>query len=85
MSADTLEAFLAYATIPIYVIGLLVLIYIIAHSRLGFSLSGETKQTVKTELPQERPKTPVSTYLVMVAVFALFTVLAIINQKRQHL
>ncbi|MDQ2902676.1 MAG: hypothetical protein ABI456_09755 [Ktedonobacteraceae bacterium] len=84
MSADVLEAFLAYATIPLYVIGLLVLVYIIAHSQLGFSLSEEIKQTVKTELTQERPKAPVSSYLVLFVLFALFTVLAIMNQRRQQ-
>ncbi len=84
MSADALEAFLAYATIPIYVIGLLVLVYIVAHSQLGFSLAGQIKQSVKTELAQERPKAPISSYLVVVAVFALFTFLAITNQRRLH-
>lgn len=84
MSADVLEAFLAYATIPIYVIGLLVLVYIVAHSQLGLSLTEEVKETVKTELAQERPKAPISSYLVVAAMFALFTFLAITNQRRQH-
>lgn len=85
MSVDVFSSILSYATIPIYVFGLLFLVYIIARSQLGFSLSEEVKQTVKTELAQARPKAPVSTYLVVIVLFALFTILAITNQRRQHL
>ncbi len=85
MSVDVFSSILSYATIPIYVFGLLLLIYIIAHSQLGLSVSEEIKQTVKTELAQERPKAPISTYFVVALLFALFTALAITNQRRQHL
>lgn len=84
MSADTIEAFLAYATIPIYIFGLLFLVYLVAHSQLGLSVSEEMKESVKTELAQERPKAPISIYLVVLILFALFTFLAITNQRRQQ-
>jgi L-asparagine transporter-like permease len=85
MSVDVFSAILSYATIPIYVAGLLFLVYIIAHSQLGFSLSNQVKQSVKTELAQERPKAPISNYLVVVVLFALFTFLTIADQRRQKL
>jgi hypothetical protein len=84
MSVDVPSAILSYATIPVYVGGLLILVYLIAHSQLGFSLSEEVKETVKTELAQERPKVPISSYLVVAMMFALFTFLTITNQRRQH-
>jgi L-asparagine transporter-like permease len=85
MSVDVFSSILSYATIPIYVFGLLLLVYIIAHSQLGFSVSEEVTQTVKTELAQTRPKTPISTYLVVILLFAVFTILTITNQRRLHL
>lgn len=84
MSVDVFSAILSYATIPIYVVGLLFLVYIIARSQLGFSLSGLIKQSIKAELAQERPKGPISAYIVVFLLFALFTFLTITTQRRQH-
>ena len=85
MSVDVFSAILSYATIPIYVFGLLFLIYIIARSHLGFSFTGQVKQVVKTEVAQHRPKTPVSTYLVVVVLFILIIGVTIITERKQHL
>ena len=84
MSVDVLSAILSYATIPIYVVGLLILVYIIAHSQLGFSFSEQIKQSIKTDLAQKRSKAPVSAYLVVVVLFALFTVLTVTTRGKQR-
>ncbi|MBV9617220.1 MAG: hypothetical protein JO011_08375 [Ktedonobacteraceae bacterium] len=84
MSVDLLNAILSYATIPIYVVGLLVLVYCIARFQLGFSLSGQIKHSVKTKVTQQRLERPISAYLIIVLLFALFTFLTITNQRRRH-
>jgi hypothetical protein len=83
MSVDVFSAILSYATIPIYVAGLLILVYIIARTQLGFSLTEMVKKSVKTNMVQKRPKRPISTYLVVVVLFALFTVLTITTKRRR--
>lgn len=82
MQVDLLSAILSYATIPLYVGGLLVLIYIIARSQTGFSLSGEVKQVVAMNLEHRRREVPISAYLIVTALFALFTVLTVLNRRR---
>ena len=84
MSVDIFSAILSSATIPLYAIGLLFLVYMIARSQLGLSLSGQIKQSMKTGPAQKRPKGPIGNYLVVFLLFALFTLLTITNQRRQR-
>lgn len=97
MTVDVFSAFLSYITIPIYVFGLLFLVYIIARSQLGFSITGQMKQSVKSGLSNSRQKglkrlkgqnrsgMPIITYLIVFSLFALFTVMTIIRQRKQSL
>ncbi|GAC1466267.1 MAG: hypothetical protein NVS2B12_29610 [Ktedonobacteraceae bacterium] len=73
MSADLLEAIIAYALIPIYVFGLLILVYLIARYQLGlFSPQKHINEEQKT-LP--------STYIFVFLLFALFALLAFTSRK----
>ena len=87
MTVDLLSAILSYATIPVYVFGLLFLIYIISRSQLGFSISEEVKEVVETEIAEHRPKTktPISIYLLVAALFVLLIGGAMIAERKQHL
>lgn len=86
MAVDVFSAILSYATIPLYVAGLLLLVYIIARSQLGLSITGEVKEVVKTEIEEHRPETttPFSTCLVVAALFGLFIGATIITERRKR-
>jgi 5-bromo-4-chloroindolyl phosphate hydrolysis protein len=94
MTVDVFSAFLSYITIPIYVFGLLLLVYIIARSQLGFSFSRQIKSAAKTGLARKeqqkrkglkRSGAPMITYLLVFLLFALFTALTIITQREHKL
>ncbi len=86
MSVDVFSAILSYATVPVYVFGLLLLIYIIARSQLGFTFTGQVKEVVKAENEERRPKTktPIFSYLVVAALFVLFIGATIFTERNQH-
>jgi amino acid transporter len=73
MSADVLEAIIAYALIPIYVFGLLILVYLIAHYQLGLFSSQKHAYEEHTIAP--------STYIFAFVLFALFTLLAFLSRR----
>ena len=87
MSVDIFNAILSYVTIPLYVFGVLFLIYIIARSQLGFTVTGEVKEVVEAEIEEHRPKskTPIIAYLLVVAMFVLFIWSTIVTERKQHL
>jgi ABC-type dipeptide/oligopeptide/nickel transport system permease component len=85
LSPELLEAILAYATIPAYVIGLLVLIYIVARTQLRYSPLKQAEQSLRNELSLKPPKASVSAYLLVCLLFALYVLLTITTQRRQQL
>lgn len=86
MTVDVFSAFLSYMTIPLYVFGLLFLIYIIARSQLGFSFTGEVKEVVEAEIEELRPKskTPLIAYLLVAVMFVLFIWSTIATERKQR-
>ncbi len=83
MHVDIYSAVLSYATIPIYFGGLLLLVYIVARSQLGFSLSRQIKASMKADLERERPQASASSYVIVLVMFALCIALAAVMQKRR--
>lgn len=75
MSADLIEAIMAYALIPIFVIGLLIVVFIIAQAQLGLFTSHESAST-------RQNKSAISEYIFVVALFLFFTVLTFIARRR---
>jgi len=73
MSIDLLEAIIAYALIPIYVFGLLILVYLIARHQLG--LFSSQKHTGKEHLISP------GTYIFVFLLFTFFAWLAFTSRK----
>lgn len=86
MTVDVFSAFLSYMTVPLYVFGLLFLIYIIARSQLGFSVTGEVKEVVEAEIEELRPKSkaPLIAYLLVAVMFVLFIWSTILTERKQR-
>lgn len=86
MTVDVFSAFLSYMTVPLYVFGLLFLIYIIARSQLGFSVTGEVKEVVEAEIEELRPKSkaPLIAYLLVAVMFVLFIWSTIATERKQR-
>jgi heme O synthase-like polyprenyltransferase len=87
VTVDVFSALLSYATVPVYVLGLLFLIYIIARTQLGFTFTGQVKEVVKSKVAERRPKTktPIISYLVVAAMFVLFIGATIVTERKQRL
>ena len=85
MPTDTLESLLAYATIPVYAGGLLVLVYLIARYQLQFSFRQEMKRALKSlakrKQSNKQPGYSPVVYLSVGLLFLLFTVMAILSRK----
>jgi hypothetical protein len=85
MSTNTLEELLVYATIPVYVAGLLVLVYFIARYQLQLSLTREIKRVLKSSVKNrqnsKRLAYPPVVYLSVGLLFILLTAMAILLEK----
>lgn len=84
MTVDIPSAILSYITIPLYVGGLLILIYLVAQKELGFSLLDPVKETPDNVQDGQRPKSRIEAYLFIGVLFAALTVLSFITQRRSE-
>lgn len=84
MSGD-IKVFLAYATIPLYVVGLLVLIACIARYQLQLPIRQGIKRLLKPSTShkerQQQPAYPPVAYLSLLVLSALLVVLTILSEK----
>jgi cytochrome c biogenesis factor len=75
MSQATIESLIAYALIPAYVFGLLILVAIIARSQLGlFTSHNEQQDGHKTFSLRE--------YGIVLGLFLLFIIMTLLTRKK---